>query len=172
VSSPIISRGELLRSIREQRAELEEQAAAFPEDLREREGSAGWSLKDHLAHVAAWEKSLLALLEGGDRGAAVGITREQHETLDTDAINSHIFDQHHGRPFEDVRADFDATHRRVLARLEGLTDEDFAKPYSHYQPGEPPYNERPVVLWVIGNTTDHYDEHITWLSRLRDELRG
>ena len=60
--------------------------------------------------------------------------------------------------------------RTVGTRL--LTDEDLAKPYSHYQPHEPPFNERPVVLWVIGNTSDHYDEHITWLTALLKEVRG
>ena len=30
-------------------------------------GSDGWAVKDHLIHIAAWEHSLLALLDGRDR---------------------------------------------------------------------------------------------------------
>ena len=34
----------------------------------------GWTVKDHLDHIAAWEKSLIALLDGSNRAAAMGIS--------------------------------------------------------------------------------------------------
>ncbi len=36
-------------------------------------GADGWAVKDHLVHIAAWEHSLLALLDGGDRRSAMGV---------------------------------------------------------------------------------------------------
>jgi hypothetical protein len=36
-------------------------------------GTDGWAIKDHLVHIAAWEQSLLALLEGRDRDSAMGL---------------------------------------------------------------------------------------------------
>jgi hypothetical protein len=39
-----------------------------------RAGADGWTVKDHLVHVAAWEHSLLALIEGHDRERAMGLT--------------------------------------------------------------------------------------------------
>src|SRR2546427_10188065 len=35
-------------------------------------GPDGWAVKDHVVHIAAWELSLLGLVEGADRRAAVG----------------------------------------------------------------------------------------------------
>ena len=43
-------------------------------------------------------------------------------------------------------------------------------PYSHYQPGAPPYNDQPVIGWIAGNTFGHYEEHIEWLHSLLAEL--
>ena len=39
----------------------------------EQKGSGQWAVKDHLVHIAAWELSLLGLLEGEDRLAAMGV---------------------------------------------------------------------------------------------------
>jgi len=38
--------------------------------LRAAHDQQGWRVKDHLTHIAAWEQSLLALLEGRDRWAS------------------------------------------------------------------------------------------------------
>ena len=56
-------------------------------------GPDGWAVKDHLAHVAAWEASLIALLEGGDRGAAMGIAATGEQG--TDEINHELWAHHH-----------------------------------------------------------------------------
>ena len=50
-------------------------------------GADGWSVKDHLAHVAAWEHSLLALIEGRDRPAGMGLSEPLQEI---DPINEAI----------------------------------------------------------------------------------
>ena len=44
--------------------ELSELVAKLGPDGLARTGPDGWAVKDHLAHVAAWEHSLLALIEG------------------------------------------------------------------------------------------------------------
>ena len=157
--------------VAEKRSELEKLVSDFPAELREQPGSAGWTLKDHLAHVAAWEKSLLALLGGEDRAAAVGLVRSEYQGLDTDGVNERIYQQHRERPFDEVIADYQATHRRVIDALNGMDDAALALPYSRYQPDDPPQNPNPVVGWVDGNTWEHYEEHIGWLRKLRDEVR-
>ena len=57
-----------------------------------------------------------------------------------------------------------STHEELLAQLGSMTQEDLERPYSHYQPDDPPFNPAPVVGWIHGNTWDHYDEHIGWLE--------
>ena len=53
----------------------------------ERKGDGRWAVKDHLAHIAAWELSLLALLDGDDRRKAMGVSEA---AADTDAINEEV----------------------------------------------------------------------------------
>lgn len=128
-------------------------------------GSDGWAVKDHLAHVAAWEQSLMAIFDGRDRIEAMGLKDVQHET---DAINAAVWELHHARSSEDAIAYFRDTHARLMARLETMDDEAIELPYSHYQPsakGEE-NSELPVVEWIAGNTYEHYLEHIDWIKNL------
>jgi uncharacterized protein (TIGR03083 family) len=121
----------------------------------------GWTVKDHLVHLAAWESSLLGLLEGRDRAAAMGVPGM--EEAGADAINSAVFEQHRDEEPAQVLAGFRETHRRLLARLGQLGDDDLLRPYSHFQPGTD--EERPVAGWIAGNTFEHYAEHLSYIRR-------
>ena len=50
-------------------------------------GPDGWAVKDHLAHIAAWEQSLIGLLDGRNRLAAMGVPGAREGT---DAINAAV----------------------------------------------------------------------------------
>lgn len=125
-------------------------------------GADGWTVKDHLAHVGAWERSLLALLEGEDRAAAMGV----FETPEgTDAINEKIRKLHLMDSPEEALAYFRDSHTQMVAALGKLSDLDLQKPYSHFQPSDPD-EKRPVAAWVAGNTYEHYAEHVAWINQL------
>jgi hypothetical protein len=124
----------------------------------------GWSAKAHLAHLDAWERSLLALLDGSSRNQAMGIEDslwQQEEALDK--VNRVIAERAQARALEDVVDDSNSTHREIVGVLARMTDEDFVRPYSYYQPHDKEPNENPVVGWVNGDTWEHYEEHIGWL---------
>lgn len=123
--------------------------------------SGEWAIKDHLVHVAAWEQSLLALIEGRDRQVAMGVSEADHET---DAINEAVFTLHHNDAPDQVLADFRKSHEKLIAALRTLSDADLQRPYSHYQP-DTPDETRPVIAWVGGNTFEHYDEHAGWIKK-------
>lgn len=154
----------LLRRIHESRGKLEAAVGRLSDAQMAEPGPDGWSAKDHLAHVAIWEESLLALLEGRDREAAMGLAPTP--AWDLDAANAAIYERHRGLSLSAVRGLFQETHARVLAALANLTDADLLRPYSHYQPNEPPYNPKPVVGWIDGNTWAHYDEHAKWIDEM------
>src|SRR5262245_13913627 len=88
----------------------------------------GWSAKDHLAHLAAWRRSLLALLEGRSRPEAIGLEPEQAARLGTDGINAALFERHQHRLLDEVLADLRDVHTRVRSALSTLTDEDLQRP--------------------------------------------
>jgi hypothetical protein len=125
-------------------------------------GADGWSVKDHLAHVAAWEHSLLALIEGRDRPAGMGLSEPLEEI---DPINEAIRKLHESDTVEEALGYFRDSHAQLMAGLGKLSDADLQKPYSHYQPSDPD-EMRPVIGWVAGNTYEHYTEHIDWINQL------
>ncbi|MFI5038473.1 MAG: DinB family protein [Solirubrobacterales bacterium] len=129
-------------------------------------GADGWSVKDHLAHVAAWEHSLLALVEGRDRLAGMGVQEPVEE--DTDAINEAVRKLHEKDTPDEALGYFRDSHAQLVAGLGKMSDADLQKPYSHYQPSAPD-EKRPVVGWVAGNTYEHYAEHIGWINQLISE---
>jgi uncharacterized damage-inducible protein DinB len=125
----------------------------------------GWAVKDHLAHVAAWEHSLLGLIEGRDRLAAMGL---QPMEKDTDLINTAVQKLHADETPEQVLKYFRESHAQLTAALGKLSDADLRKPYSHFQPSVPE-QEAPVIGWVAGDTWEHYAEHIAWIDQLIKE---
>lgn len=139
---------------------LDETALTGPSD------AAGWTAKDHLAHLAAWERSLLGLLAGEDRAAATGVDAALFATGDIDAINEAIRARHADEPLARVLGDLRETHERTRATIAGLADADLARPYAHYQPHDRPDNADPVVQWVAGDTHEHYREHAGWIREL------
>jgi uncharacterized damage-inducible protein DinB len=146
--------------------ELSELVAKLGPEGLTRTGPDGWGVKDHLAHVAAWEHSLLALFEGRDRPSAMGVREPLEEN--PDAINDAIWKLHQDQTPQEALKYFWETHARLTAVLGKLNDADLQKPYSHYQPSDAD-EKRPVIDWVAGNTYDHYAEHIGWINQLINE---
>jgi hypothetical protein len=138
--------------------DLDQLVGPLSDEQLARPGRDGWAIKDHLAHLAAWELSLVALLEGRDRPAAMGVPDAAR--LDTDELNARLFTLHRDLPPAGARALLKRANDQVRAALARLSDEDLQRPYSHYQPGaEHASSADPVIGWVAGNTFDHVDEH-------------
>jgi len=133
-------------------------------------GSDGWAVKDHLFHIAAWELSMVALFEGGDRALAMGVPG-----LDgTEEINEAVWKAHRDETGDAARSHSRLVHERLVGLLTKLSDADLALSYNHYQPNDPkqpPAGDRPVSDWVGGNTYEHYSEHIGWISELVAQRR-
>lgn len=151
---PEVTVAGMLRRIEAGRADFDALLASNPPASAD-----GWSVKDHMAHIACWERSGLALLNSEERMAHVGLKRHDHETLGLDGINDHIYAFYLDRPEPEIHALYRDTHAALIARLQSMTDADLLLPYSYYQPDDPPYDENPVWHWIAGNTFGHYEEH-------------
>lgn len=113
--------------------------------------NASWSVKDNLAHLAAWQNYQAARMQGVLDGAepphlAPGLEEE-------DAINEYVYQQHKDRPLADVLVDFRASYQRVLAATQALSWEALNAPFPWYD------NNVPVGAYTLGNTTGHYALH-------------
>src|SRR5436190_7791164 len=96
----------------------------------------GWAIKDHINHMAAWEQSVVAMLQGRPRYEGLGVDKKLYEEGNDDDINAVI-----QRGTKDLtaaisRAQLEEAHEQFLKLLEPMTDEDLLKPYSHYLPDE------------------------------------
>lgn len=128
-------------------------------------GPEGWSVKDHLAHLAVWERWATGILTGQDKAATLGVPPDLLATDGFDQINEAIRARWAGTPRPEVMAMLAASREELLATLAGLTYADLMKPYAHYQPASPDLTD-PVAFWVAGNSYQHDDEHRPWIEAL------
>ena len=127
----------------------------------------GWSVKDHLIHLTAWERSVVFFLQGKPRHAGLGVEEALYLKGSDDAINAIVFQQCKDLPLVEALAQFRDVHQQLLRLLASLTDADLQKPYRHYLPDEPRDGEGPPAINVIyGNSARHFAEHVVWIEAL------
>lgn len=158
------NKAEMVALVSERWAELQELLDALSSEDVERPPGDGWSAKVQRGHISVWEASLLALLRGESRPAAMGVPRDLWERHDTDGINASIAARAQCWPLEDVRRRAEEIHLEVVRQIEGMSEQELSMPYSHFQPDDLPPNDQPIYGWVAGNTSEHYEEHIGWMQ--------
>ena len=130
-------------------------------------GPDGWAVKDHLTHVAAWERWLIALLVREDRLVAMGLPIGFKGSVDE--INAEVWSRQRAKTGDEATAEFRDTHDQLMSVLGRLSDSDLSLPYSHYEPGAGSNGATPVTDWVAANTYEHYAEHVGWIKSLTAE---
>ena len=169
-----------MAEIPQTKAELMTQLAAGRQLLEERLRSSSdaqltaqcapgeWSIKDHVAHLMVYEQGMAALLRCEPRWAAMQLSvKFVRDSTSFDEINAILYEHHRDRPASEILVALRDVHQELLRALAGLTDEDLFKPYAAYQPHDPEANERdPVLGWIMGNTYEHYAEHLPWIEEL------
>lgn len=139
--------------------------AAEPDDLVRKTDAAGWSSKDHLAHLDAWDRSVLEMIrDGRPQWETLGLERELlDEEWDYDRQNEIIRQQTVDAPLDEVRSALAATHDAFVRLLRGMTDEEIRRPSNDFVPGS---GEFEIAHKVMGNTYMHYDEHRVYIERI------
>ena len=166
--NPITTQSELLSAIDAGWASLADALAQLSEtQLTVPTDAAGWTGKDHIVHLAAWERSILYLLASKPRHAGLGVDEALYLSGDDDAINGAIQSQHRDISLADALAELRRVHTELRAVLDGLSDADVHKMYSDYLPEEPGEEDgTPIIDRVVGNTSEHYAEHLPWILAL------
>lgn len=122
----------------------------------------GWSAKDNLAHLAEWMNSLMGYhIEKRPPEEVMNLTKEQTEGWDMEIINPVLFERNKNRPFEEVMEHLKQTYERLLAKLDATPFEDLLKPRHANDP-----EKRPLLLWVLGDTTEHFAEHRETIAKM------
>jgi len=113
-----------------------------------------WTRKDILAHVEAWERRVVALVEQLRAGETPG------DAVETDALNARFYAAGRDRPLDDVRNGESAAYAAMLAEIGACSDEElFDGSHFGWTEGDP------LADWFRANGDEHYDEHLEQLTR-------
>ena len=115
--------------------------------MRERTPT-GWTYKDLIAHLAAWEEEAARRLRALATGGAVPVFGSDAEI---DAFNARAVEERSLVGAEAIVDELEAAHRQLVKVVADLSEEIVA--------------DTRAQRWIGGNTFGHYAEH-------RDELRA
>lgn len=122
----------------------------------------GWSPKDNLAHLAEWMNSLMGHhLDRRPAHEVMGVPEEVTEGWDMEVINPVLFEKNKDRSIEDVLDELKLTYEKLVAKLDAMSFEDLLKPRDAQDP-----EKRPLLLWVLGDTTEHFQEHRETIEKM------
>lgn len=124
--------------------------------------ASGWAIKDHLIHLAAWEQGIAFVLTNRPRHVGMGLSAEQWGNLTMDEMNEAIYEGGHQRLAAESLANLREAHMEMLNALAELDDADLSRDYSEFDRGAE-YSGRPIVGWIIGDTYEHYREHLGYI---------
>ncbi len=159
-----VTKATLLQRLEQGWDELQAYLATLtPEQLTVPTDAAGWTVKDHLTHLAAWEDGVGKLLQKQPFRIAMDLDQATWGHGE-DAENELIRQRHLRWSMAEVMQHFQRVHERLLAQIHVMTDEDLRLAYKDYDV-ETAQNV-PIVDKIIGNSFGHYAEHIPWIEAL------
>lgn len=90
-------------------------------------GGGDWSPKDLLGHLESWQEIALETLDAWDEGHGPEIDRVIWSTS-TSAFNQEMVGRKDSRRAADQRRRAEATHERLMARFESISDARWRRP--------------------------------------------
>jgi hypothetical protein len=156
------SKSELMSAIRREWKLLMDVVAKLDEQKMTALDEGGWSPKDNLAHLSEWMNSLMGYhMDKRPAEEVMRLTPEQTKGWDMEIINPVLFERNKDRPIQDVLDELKQTYEKLLAKLDAMTFEDLLKPRHADDP-----TKRPLLMWVLGDTTEHFAEHRETIEKM------
>jgi hypothetical protein len=140
--------------------------ALTPQQMTGTYDDQGWNVKDHIAHLAAWEESVANLFEGKPRHQTLGVALERFTGENIDVINASIRERWEPLTLNAALDSFKNIHNNLMISVNNLSSEDLTKPAAEFFPQTPPGEERRVHEIIRANTSDHYREHLLWIKQI------
>ena len=144
--------------------------ALTPEQWTGPTDAVGWTVKDHVSHLAAWAASMIAVIERRPRWEGIGVSKQVWDTVENryDTINAVLREKHLADSIEQARADLVSAHEGLMALVEPMGIDELSRPYSDFQPWAEGASD-PLYGYVRGNTGAHYDLHLEYIQKILDE---
>jgi hypothetical protein len=154
------NKAELLARIRTARAQLDGRLADLDDASLSAPGPEGWAVKDHLAHLAAWGRKVLANMDGRKGPQVLGVPEDVYKRGDWVEINEIVRAPDKNRPAAEIVAEYRRVHAALLERIGALPE---------------------AVLFgaddslrnnIGGNTYAHDEEHLPWINTVLEYTRS
>jgi hypothetical protein len=165
------NKADLIARIQHERAALERVISTLNDAQMIMPGPEGWSVKDHLAHIVAWEQILVHAHLGGQSFAEAAQMDEAtaaataHMTAET-GLNEWLYQRDKSRPLAEVLTDFQQSHQQVLAALDKLEWAELLQPRAPHTP-----DAAPRLAYIRGDTYEHYQEHRRIIDAMMEQAR-
>jgi hypothetical protein len=156
------SKAELLASIEREWKSLMNVIAKLDFTQMTTPDEGGWSPKDNLAHLTEWMKALMGVhLDRRPPHEVLNVPEEVTKGWDMEIINPVLFERNRNRSMQAVLDELKSVYVELINKLEAMTYEELLLPRHADDP-----EKRPVLMWVLGNTTDHFAEHRATIEKM------
>jgi hypothetical protein len=160
-----MTRAEILKTLKEQHAELLAALAEIPTGAQTQIPYVDWwTMKDLLGHVTMWQQVAIQFVKDYKTDGTpkmLGIKDDD----DLDRYNKRGVAMRRDLPLAIVRAELETTHQDLITAVEALSDADLSKPLP--QPwGEGASMERLIAV----NSYQHTPEHLEQIAVFKSQL--
>jgi hypothetical protein len=90
----------------------------------------------------------------------LGVSEDVTKGWDMEIINPVLFERNRNRSRQDVIDELKKVYGILFVKLDGMSWDDLMKPRHADDP-----EKRPVLMWVLGDTTEHFLEHRETIER-------
>jgi hypothetical protein len=154
------TKADLLNVIRTERTRLESLLEGLSEAQMVEPGvEAAWSIKDILAHIAAWERLAMDRIRAAQTGEDLRFPLIAGDNF-VDEFNTQTYVKHKDQPLAEVLEEFQNSHQEFLAQIEVLDEKYLSEKLNFDWSGNLTYQ-----VMISANTHWHYAEHATAIEK-------
>ena len=165
MTGKIIHNNQLAQNIEAAWADLEACLAGLSEkQLTQICDTRGWSVKDHLTHIIAWEEVLLMLFMDKPVEETLRIPPDKYTIFDD--VNEDIRNQWTVFSLDIVLEKLHNIHHQLMAKISPLSEEDLQQPVVKFFSTVPAKEKRNMSEFIQAHTDNHYRDHVAWINKL------
>ncbi len=155
---------EILNSIEQTHANLISVLDGIPEDvITTRPVVDWWTLKDVMGHMTMWRRVAIQFIDEYRRNG-VPVPIGMNDDAAIEAYNKRGAALRRDYTLARMRAEFDASHRDLIAAVEKLSDAELTKPLPA------PWDVGTTLEYLIAiNSYEHEPEHLAQINQWRKE---
>jgi hypothetical protein len=153
---------ELLASIEHEWKLLMDVVAKMDEVKMTSPDPGGWSPKDNLAHLSEWMNVLMGYhLDRRPSHEVLGVPEDVTKDWNIEVINPFLFERNRNRSTREVLDELRRMYASLMEKLKAMSFDDLLKPRHADDP-----EKRPVLMWVMGDTSWHFAEHRATIEKM------